>query len=210
MFRIDSPDRHRAHGCDERGPGLRAMQHRPGDQAELRPGGSEPHRGIAPVEPAPKGPQGRRRVAPGSEPVLIRTYRARGQTRLPPHRRPARGPGPRPGPSRVPERGHRARHLPRHAGEADPRSPGPGRRRALALRRQPERPHHVHRSTPARHRARAPLAGSIHRNARQALPGTERVTPPFHTEAYSGCVLPADGGPYGPPARRAAAPGASP
>ena len=121
------------------------MRGRPGHSETIRAGPPEPHPGFATSQPLAEKRQGRRRVAPRPEPVLVRWKSARSEARLPPHRRPPRSGSPGTDSTRVREHGDGTDRVRRRAGAADRDTSRPGqtRGRALALRRQPERQNHV-------------------------------------------------------------------
>ena len=108
---------------------------------------------------------------------------------LPPHRRPPRSGGPGPDPSPVPKHSHGAGSLRRRAGAAvgDEPRPGHARRRALTLRRQPERPDHVQGGAPTRDRARPPFAPClpVHARRRRGRPGLRVNSPTPESDSES-------------------------
>ena len=153
-------------------------------------------------EPPPEVRQGRRGMAPGPEPVLVRRPRARCQARLRAHRRPARGCHPRSDPlpvhqhrdrtARVPDRPSVKRGC--HAG-SDRR-----RRRARALRRQPQWPDHLQGkragmgSRPSL--ARIPLTGTCETATGTAWSASKQAKPKKRLPRR-----PAPGLPSSPPSR---------
>ena len=139
------------------------------DPSEIRPGPPEPHPRVPDSEPPPEVRQGCRRMAPGPKPVLVRSARARRETSVRPHRRPARGRRARANSLPVCKHRDGAARVPNSASVNRGYHPGPERRgrRTRALRRQPQRPDHMQGGAPAWDRARPPLAPRLSAHARR-------------------------------------------
>ena len=170
---------------------LCARTGRPG-RGSRRTSGTSPSPRVASSEPPREEREGRRRVGPGPEPVLVRGTGAHGEASLPTHRRPARGRRARASP--LPVRKHRdgAARVPDSASVNRGCHPGPERRgrRARALRRQPQWPDHLQGSAPAWDRARPPLASRlpVHARRRRGRRGL-RVSRPSRRNASQGGPL---------------------